>query len=118
VDRSFGFHGVKLRDAGNRLIAFLVFSQRNGTLKLPYCFMAPGDVHSVARFIEAFIAASRATSFTTFHPDLAAYFSSHQTLGLFKKRMARRYMVTRNLTGYLQLQDICLQDGDGDCAFT
>jgi GNAT superfamily N-acetyltransferase len=118
VDRSFDFHALKLRNAHNQMVAFLLFSKRNRTLKLPFCVMEASMVTDVAIAIESMIVAWRVNTFTTFDDALAAYFTSHKTVGILKKPIERSYMVTHALRPLLETAGRSMQDGDGDPAFT
>ncbi len=118
VDLTFDFYALKLRNTQNKVVALLLLSKRNRTLKLPFCMMEAGMETEVALAIESLIVAWRVNSFTTFNAELTAYFTSHKAVGIFKKPIDRSYMVTNKMNALLQVSTGSIQDGDGDTAFT
>ncbi len=118
VDKSFDFYAIKLQNSRNELVAFLIFSKRNRTLKLPFCYIQKDVLAEVAQTIEEYIIKWRVDTFTSFHPELAGYLALNSNVAIFKKDVTRYYMVTHTMDELIRVLSNDIQDGDGDCAFT
>ncbi len=117
VDKLFQFHVVKVRGTGSELIAFLVFAQRNNSLKLPYCYHN-GDLETVWKAIRHELLRLRISTFTTFQPELVQYIHTHDKLAFFHKKVIRNYIVSTRFNAFIGDTSISIQDGDADCSFT
>lgn len=118
IDKSFDYYCLKLCNGQNELIAFLIFTKRNRILKLPYCFMNKEVLPAVVQIIEFYILQWKINSFTTFHPDIVAYFTSHKTISIYKKQIERSYMISKTISYALKDLKFNIQDGDADIVFT
>lgn len=113
----FAFHAIKVRDAEGRLRAFLILSQRDGSVKLPYLYH-DGDLGLVWAVVRHELLRLRAATFTVFHPDLCEHLRQHDDLSLRQRPMQRHYIVSKVFDAFLGNAPFNLQDGDADCAFT
>jgi GNAT superfamily N-acetyltransferase len=115
--KSFRYVGLQLRNASNDITALMIFSIRDGVLKLPYIYHDDclGDVIKV---INQHIVKWRIKTFTTYHRELADQLRKVKSPAVFKKEVERPYLVSFELEEMLSSSDFILQDGDGDCAFT
>lgn len=115
--KSFEFNAVKIRNNEGTLIGFILFSRKNGAMKLPYIFH-DDSIEAIAKAAEYHIRKWRIKTATTFHPDLSAYWKGNKTPALFKKEIVRNYMITQKLEKWFFKTAVHMQDGDGDCVFT
>ncbi|MGB3616619.1 MAG: GNAT family N-acetyltransferase [Catalinimonas sp.] len=117
VARSFRRRGITIRDAGGVLRAFMVVQERDGVLKLPYCYhdAALGDV---VRVLNAHLRRGGVTTFTTYHRGLARALLAGRTPALVMKPVVRPYLYPQVFAEALAGGTIDIQDGDGDCGFT
>ncbi len=106
-----------MRDSNNKLIAFLFFSIRNGTLKLPY-FYYNNNLDEVIKVINYHIIKWKIKTFTTYHSALSKRIMELKTVALFRKKTERNYLISKSLNEKLLSLDVEIQDGDGDCVFT
>ena len=118
VDWHCEFVGVKIRDAENRLCAFVILARRNHALKLPCCYFSTGAASMVASVIDRHIKAWRISTFTAFHPELVAHYQANRTAALFKKPINRYFLAARRFVERLHGRTFEMQDGDGDGFFT
>ena len=118
VDASFDFLPYTLYDADHNIVAFLIFTKRNGVLKLPYCYMAESAAGLVRRCIEHFAIRWRINSFICFHPSLVPMFRGKRNIALLTRPFRRRYIISRVLKDKIHTPRTFVQDGDADTAFT
>jgi GNAT superfamily N-acetyltransferase len=118
VDHSFDFIGLKVCDADMNPLAFLLFSKRNHTLKLPYAYFSNNLTPQIATIIDFHLHLWNIKTFTTFHPQLVKYYQSTRTAAIHKKNLKRHYIATNRMTESLEEYNFQIQDGDGDCLFT
>jgi len=117
VDKLFQFHIVKVRGTESELIAFLVFAQRNNSLKLPYCYHN-GDLETVWKVIRHELLRLRISTFTTFQPELVQYIHANDRLAFVHKKVTRNYIVSTRFDSFIGNSPVSIQDGDADCSFT
>ncbi len=117
VARCFAFHAIKVRDAEGRLRAFLILSQRDGFVKLPYLYH-DGDLGLVWTVVRHELLRLRAATFSVFHPALCDHLRQHDDLSLRQRPLQRHYIVSTVFNDFLGSGPFTLQDGDADCAFT
>jgi hypothetical protein len=117
VDKLFQFHVVKVRGTKSELIAFLVFAQRNNSLKLPYCYHN-GDLETVWKAIRNELLRLRISTFTTFQPELVQYIHANDRLAFVHKKVTRNYIVSTRFDSFIGNTPVSIQDGDADCSFT
>lgn len=100
-------------------IGYLLYSLRNGHLKIPYIFCSPENYQHMARFIESLIHRTNADYITLFEmPEITKQL---RFVRLYRKPIRRHFKIThillkkiRNLTD----APIFIRDGDGDAVFT
>jgi GNAT superfamily N-acetyltransferase len=117
VEKQFNFSLVKVRGTQNELIAFLLFAQRNESLKLPYCYHN-GNMNAVWKAIRHELLRLHISTFTTFQPDLVDYIHTHDKLAFFHKKVTRNYIISTRFDAFIGAAPIAIQDGDADCSFT
>lgn len=117
VARCFAFHAIKVRDAEGRIRAFLILSQRNGSLKIPYLFH-DGDIALVWAVVRHELLRLRSATFTVFHPELCEFIRQHDDVSLKQRPLQRHYIVSTVFSDFLGTSSFVIQDGDADCGFT
>lgn len=117
VEKCFAFHALKVRGRNGKLKAFLILSQRNGAMKLPYCYH-DGDMDSVWKAVSYQLLQCRSSTFTVFHPDLCAHIKMVDNLSLHRRYIIRNFIVSKRFHLFLGHGAIAIQDGDADCSFT
>jgi hypothetical protein len=118
LDKSFEYFTVNIRDKENTIIAFLLFTRRNRTLKLPYAYFDPSATAEVTEMISYLIRKLDVSTFTTYHSTLTAWYLNNKAPGFFRKSMRKEYLISDKLSEILKHTPFSRQDGDGDCAFT
>lgn len=106
-------------NSSNQLTAFMLFSLRNGHVKIPYSFFAPTDSAAITAKIYEVMLAEKAAMLTVFNPHITAYFSNHLTPFIYKRTIYRHYIITKALSTHITNKaQLIIHDGDADCAFT
>lgn len=113
--RQFDNYLLAMRDDRGELSALLLFSLRDGHLKLPFLFCRKAEIPRVVALINTCICRWQVSMFTTFQPELVAALQLAKTPALYKKPITRSYMVSKKLAE--AIGTIHFQDGDGDVAF-
>jgi GNAT superfamily N-acetyltransferase len=117
VDRRFEFRFFKITDTHGKLIAVLLLSIRNRHLKIPYAWLQEKELWLVCKAITAFMMENKLATATIYHPLLSVWFRDHKGPFLYKKDIIREYLISSYFQNKLP-EDVYLQAGDGDCAFT
>jgi len=117
VAKSFEYFCYNILNANNEIVAFLIFSKRENTLKLPYCIYKSEYLQDIILVILQQIIELKISTFTTYNNEISAQLLKQKTNSLFKKKMTREYLISNNLKDYLN-SNFIIQDGDGDCVFT
>lgn len=117
VDTGFDCKGMLAKDAQGQASGFLVFTFRNGHLRIPYWYQA--KEHAIKYSILYLIAHLKVRTLTLYSTPLIDQLKS---VGIFMapdRRITRRYLIAKKLLEHTGKPDSRLiQDGDGDCAFT
>ncbi|MBN2610475.1 MAG: GNAT family N-acetyltransferase [Bacteroidales bacterium] len=109
---------IKLYNSNKKLIAFLILTQRDGHLKIPYLFFDEKDLLPVINTIFAHVLSPGIKTFTTFHPLLAQQFSALSTPFIYKKIMNFRILAAKHLVANSGISEHhYFMEGDGDAAF-
>lgn len=117
-DQSFNFYALKIRNLDNKLIAFTIFSKRNQTLKLPYCFYNKNELKTVIEVLFFHLLKWKINTFTTFHSEIVHYLNAHRTPALLKRTIKRHYIISNIFSDVIHPATFEIQDGDADCGFT
>ena len=115
--KSFEYHCVKIKNTSNQLIAFMIFTNRNNTLKVPYIYH-DNCLDVVVKTLNYHLIHWEIKTFTTYHSELIQALKNSKTPAIFKKEIKRNYMVSNLLKDEIMDSDMEIQDGDGDCCFT
>jgi GNAT superfamily N-acetyltransferase len=115
--KSFKFHSLKVRNSNNELIGFMIFTEKDNTLKLPYLYH-DNCLDSIIQVINYNILKWKIRTFTTFNMELGQRLMNTKSPAILKREVKRNYMISSVLRAAINNSDIEIQDGDGDCAFT
>lgn len=115
--KEFSYRTLKVKNNDGKVIAFMIFIERDKILKLPYLYH-DGLIDKVIDVINFCIISWKIKTFTSFHPELAQRLHSAKTPAILSKPVQRSYMVSKGLKDYFTKMDNDLSDGDGDCCFT
>jgi hypothetical protein len=115
--KSFNFYSIKVRNSENKLIAFLIYSKRNNTLKLPYLYH-DNCIDAVIKTLTYHLIKWKIKTFTTYNSELAQSLMNKKMPIIFRKEIVRNYMISSIFKEEIFNSDIEIQDGDGDCSFT
>ncbi|MCX7863293.1 MAG: GNAT family N-acetyltransferase [Bacteroidales bacterium] len=105
--------------ANQQTIGQILYSIRNGHLKIPYIFCHPDNYKDLAKFLDCFV--------HQINPDFITVFEKPEIIPLlrfrrlYQKRIFRKFKITHTL--YNKIDDLSKQklfifDGDGDAVFT
>ena len=104
---------------GNRIVGYLLLTIRDGHLKVPYGYFEREIRMDVIQYIYSIMMDQRLNMLTVFHKDIVAYISSHSTPFIYKRHIKRNYIISKALDAHFSdREELDIQDGDADCAFT
>jgi len=115
--KSFDYYSLKVRNSSNALIAFMIFTKREHSLKLPYLYH-DNCLDTVIKVLNDHVIKWKIKTFTTYHSELAESLMKIKTPALYKKDIYRNYMISSILKDDIFDPESEIQDGDGDCCFT
>lgn len=104
-----------IRNEHGEITAFLMFTNRDGRLKLPYCYFNEGNKEKVLNLINYVILSENCKTFTTFNPFLTES-KILSSVGFYKKTVKRHYIISKVFPNIEHTFEV--QDGDADCVFT
>lgn len=114
---SFNFYSLKIRNAENKLIAFMIFTKIDCSLKMPYLYH-DDCLDTVIAVLNYHLIKWRIKTFTSFNTELAHRLQSSKTPAIFKKELQRNYLIASIFKDEVFNSNIEMQDGDADCCFT
>lgn len=119
VSEQFQQQHILIKNEQGETIAYLLYTLRDGHLKLPYVYVAPDNINLVAAAVVDIALQHKVTMLTTFHPLLTSYFMKNKGPAIFAKALKRYYLVSKKLMPYVNTgPNRNFMDGDGDQAFT
>ncbi len=117
VANDFQYKPVSVKNKKGRLLAILIFAERDQQLKLPYLFHRD-NIDAVADVVNHLLVEWKIKTFTCFHPLLCEALKGKSSPSIHKKTQTRSYMVSSDLESIIFDDKTFVQDGDGDCCFT
>jgi GNAT superfamily N-acetyltransferase len=117
VSKTFEVFPIKLKNDKNQVIAVVIFTKRDNTLKLSYLYH-DDCMDSIIKLLNHLLIEWKVNTFSTFHTDLSHQLRRSLTPAIYKKGIKRSYGFTTLLGEKLLHATIDFQDGDGDCIFT
>jgi hypothetical protein len=112
------FENVLLKiQLDNKIIAFLWLTLRDGTAKLPYCYVSPGREDLVAGVLIQQLIAHPVDTFICFQQNLLPALAKSKAPFLHQKKLSKTFGWTKVLDSYFAA-DFYVQDGDGDSVFS
>ena len=101
----------------DNLIAFVWITNRNGTAKLPYCYVLSGKEKLIASVLNHQLIQLEVDTFIYFQANILEAFQKSQPPFLFQKQLTKVFGWSKKLDRYFEHQPY-IQDGDGDSVFT
>jgi hypothetical protein len=114
--KSFLNHAYLIQNQDHQTVGMAMITLRDGHLKIPYLWLN----ESIEVFIPLLINLLlhyRVKTFTCFHKSLNNALSTNK-IGLYRKEIQRKIMVSKKMSSLINFDDINANDGDGDAAFT
>ena len=109
---------VKMMKA-SEIVGFLHLTIRDNHLKVPYAFFEKENTRDVIEYIYSLMLTQKLNMLTVFHPELVSYISGSYSPFIYKRPIKRHYMISKVLDAQFSNKDnLLIQDGDADCAFT
>lgn len=109
---------LKVRGDSGEIRGFIMLLNRNGHLKVPYAYFHPQDTKTIGELIVHYALLWDIHTLTVFHPALSRQIEQTSLLFIFRKRIAKGFMMSKKLEGILGGVPFVVQAGDGDAAFT
>jgi hypothetical protein len=101
----------------HELIGFMMTSIRDRHFKIPYLYFEKGNIQFISLAIYYISISGDCTIFTTFNLHLTEYIKYNTSPYFYKRKLFKDLAVSTKYRN-LNFDNIILQDGDGDCAFT
>ena len=114
--RSFENRLIKVHRQ-EELIAFLWLTVRDGTVKIPYCYVSQGAEALTAQVLVHQLLRESAEVFICFQAHLMPYLQKTRLPFFHKKPIAKIFGWTKSLDSFFETVPY-IQDGDGDGVFT
>lgn len=119
VAGSFYFLTIKLYNAALEVVAVVIMSYREGSVKLPYVYCQAGQEERVWELIDQHLLAMKAHNLTVFQPQLVGHLKKRKHPFFLLRPFQRHYIIGVVLKEALEATgEFHLQDGDADAAFT
>ncbi len=116
-DRSFSMQPVLVKDQEGQTCSLMLFSLRDGHLKLPYYFSnAPAD--DMVRIIQHLMQVWKVQTFSCYQRELVEAMNRSPGPVLWSKTMNKPCLATNYFKDKLISGAYAFQDGEGDAAFT
>jgi GNAT superfamily N-acetyltransferase len=117
--RNFEFVPLKIYNAENKLIAFLILAIRENDLKIPYLYAEANNIKVAANVMVEEMLQRKLRTLTVFQPEMVAFLKQKPQPFIYLHPLERHYIISKKFAGLLQQQpQVNIQDGDADCAFT
>lgn len=101
----------------NQLIGFLFLLNRDRHFKLPYVYLEQEHLATVVQALYDFLYQQKAITFTVFHPMMKDYVAREASPFFYKRLIPKDFAIGKGLPKDI-LNQVSLQDGDGDYVFT
>ncbi|MBC7884255.1 MAG: hypothetical protein H7X99_02190, partial [Saprospiraceae bacterium] len=117
IEKHFETVGIKIINDKDLLTSFIIITNRNGHMRLPYCFHN-GDLEGIKKTLQYLIVLFRIHTFTLYNPELILYLKENTLINSISKPVGRSFLMSTGMANEIKITHPVIQDGDGDCAFT
>jgi GNAT superfamily N-acetyltransferase len=118
VADSFSSIQVEIRDK-DKIAGYLYLTIRDAHLKVAYAYFERQILQDVVEYLNDLMVERELNMLTVFHKDIVAYLSTHSHPYIYNRPIKRNYIITKALDAHFpDKNDLIIQDGDADCAFT
>jgi len=117
VEKTFECKGIEIRNDKNVLVAFIIYTNRNGHLRLPYIYHNK-DYEALRLVCRNLIQDLKIKTCTIYHQEFVEYLKIKPLFSVPSKVVQRKYLISKILMNQGLKKSFKIQDGDGDCAFT
>jgi hypothetical protein len=119
VSKNFESKVFKIFDSNNELLAIIIFSNREGQIKIPFLYTNPAFAVKSFEIFNQYLKSIKAETLTIYHSPLVKNIENLKRTFFLKKAFKRKYLITQPLRKHIhKSQFLTIQDGDGDAAFT
>jgi GNAT superfamily N-acetyltransferase len=116
-EKVFDCKGIEIRSDDHELVAFLIFTNRNGHLRIPYLYHG-GNMEAIRLVCRYLLFHLQIKTCTIYHQELITYLKINPLIKMPSKTVRRNYLVSKTWIDKGWNEHLTIQDGDGDCAFT
>ena len=117
TSRKFEITALKIRNQKSEMLGFIILTNRDGHLKIPYCFYI-GNIDAIQEVVNNFIKENKIKTVSIYQPSIIEIQKRKPFIKAINKSITRKYLISTSLSKKVNINNIVLQDGDGDCAFT
>jgi len=101
----------------NKMVGFLWLTLRDGTAKLPYCYVGSNHEDLVAKILINQLIEHPVDTFICFQQNILPALNKNNIPFLHKKEVSKTFGWTKTLDTFFD-ENFYIQDGDGDGVFT
>ena len=103
----------------DKIVGFIHLTIRDNHLKVPYLFFEKEHTRDVMEYIHSLMLTQNINMLTVFQPELIRYISDSSSPFIYKRAIKRNYIISKVLDMHFSnKENLLIQDGDADCAFT
>lgn len=117
VSDRFSYLSIKVFDSNDEMIGFVILKIRDNHLSIPYSYFDGKHAEQILYVIGYHMIEMDIDMFTTYNEDLIRNLSDTKFPYLYKSKTSRSSLISKKFKSE-DLDNYCLQDGDGDCVFT
>lgn len=119
VSKHFERKIFKIFDSNNELLAVLIFTNREGQIKIPFLYVNPAFTVKSFEIFNQYLKSIKAETLTIYQSPFVNIVKNLKRTFFLKKAFKRKYLITQPLKKHIiKSQFLTIQDGDGDAAFT
>ena len=115
-EQSFACRAVEIKTKNGALVGFILFTCRNGHLRIPYVFYT--DLASITACVTHLLRLYKAHTFSVYQNEIIEPLKKELPSFIPHKTIKREYLISSTIYEKVKDTPLNIQDGDGDCAFT
>lgn len=109
--------GLKIKDENNSIIAFLILRKKNNQLRITYTYFNKKYSDLVLKIISKESIKKGIEIVYLYNESLLSQLNKSNLPHIFSKSIIRKSIISKNFKNEIS-ENLDLQEGDGDCAFT
>lgn len=117
ISKRFLYLNVKVFDATDSMIGFIMFKVKDNTMNIPFAYFNKTAINDIASLIVFMMLEMKIDIFVTYHIDIMCKIREMNFPCLYKKDLSLLYYISNKLKDH-DFSSCNFQDGEGDSVFT